>query len=177
MLYIGIDPGLTGAVAAIDNEYGVVMFWDTPIIEMTKTKKKTVVDVISGKAAGKKIKRDFLPAQMAQILAQFSPPCHVWIEKVGAMPGQGVTSMFGFGKGFGMWLGIIAALKIPYTEVPPQTWKKVIMSGIHDKDAYRLQAQRLFPQCTKDLSRKMDNGRADALLIAEYGRRVSPSAG
>ena len=89
MLYLGIDPGLTGAVAAIDNEYGAVMFWDTPIIEMTKTKKKTVVDVISGKAAGKKIKRDVLPAQMAQILAQFSPPCHMWIERLEPCPTRG----------------------------------------------------------------------------------------
>ena len=46
------------------------------------------------------------------------------VEKVGAMPGQGVTSMFNFGKSFGYILGVLEANKIPYQLVPPQTWKK-----------------------------------------------------
>lgn len=97
---------------------------------------------------------------------------HAFIEKVGAMPGQGVTSMFSFGYGFGVWMGILAALKIPHTLVTPQAWKKEMFAG-YDKDTdSRVIARRLFPvQTEESLSRKKDHGRADALLIAEYGRR------
>lgn len=157
-LYVGIDPGLTGAVAEIDIEDRIVTLFDTPI---------TTIKV------GKKIKTDYMPSEMASILERYTGTfCHVFIEKVGAMPGQGVVSMFGFGKGFGLWLGILAALALPYTLVTPQAWKKVIMEGKADKDAARLRAQELFPKVTGDLSRKKDIGRADALLIAEYGRRI-----
>ena len=79
--------------------------------------------------------------------------------------------MFNFGKGFGLWLGILAGLGIPHTLVTPQAWKKEMMQGMGDKDAARIRAQELFPHCVDSLSRKKDIGRADALLIAEYGRR------
>ena len=54
--------------------------------------------------------------------------CNVFIEKVHSMPGQGVASMFNFGKGYGIWIGILAALKISKTLVTPQEWKKEMMS-------------------------------------------------
>lgn len=156
-MIIGIDPGITGAVAFINA--GGVTATDTPSHEVK---------------SGKKTKQDYLPAQMAGILAPFSgkPGVHCFIEKVGAMPGQGVTSMFNFGKGFGLWLGILSALKIPFTLVTPQVWKKEIMQGMGDKDAARIRAQQLFPAKVQELSRKKDIGRADAILIAEYGRRT-----
>jgi crossover junction endodeoxyribonuclease RuvC len=158
---IGIDPGNTGAIAVIYPN-GVVMH-DTPVEIATKGKKSSI---------------SALPSEMAAILADVVDQCssegwglHVAIEKVGAMPGQGVTSMFNFGKGFGMWLGILAALRIPYTLVTPQAWKKEIMKGVSDKDAARGVGCRLFPAVARELARKKDIGRADALLIAEWGRR------
>lgn len=155
-MIIGIDPGITGAVAALAEIVGSV--YDTPIIEVKK---------------GKKITNEYNPSGMAEIIENLASleASHVFIEKVGAMPGQGVTSMFGFGKGFGIWLGILAALKVPYTLVTPQAWKKEIMEGIGDKDAARVRAIQLFPHLSGELARKKDIGRADALLIAEYGRR------
>ena len=155
MNIIGIDPGLTGAVAMIDRG-GVAYMWDTPTIVVKK---------------GKKTKTEYLPAQMVAILTDApTGPVHVYIEKVGAMPGQGVTSMFNFGKGFGLWLGILAGLKLPHTLVTPQAWKKELMQGMADKDAARIRAQELFPCCVDQLSRKKDHGRAEALLIAFYGK-------
>lgn len=156
-MIIGIDPGQTGAVAAIYPTGGHVVLVDAPV-EMVKK--------------GKGSKTEYLPAEMARIISEFSPS-HCYIEKVGAMPGQGVTSMFNFGKGYGLWIGILAALGIPYTLVTPQAWKKEIMQGVGDKDAARGRAQQLFPSMASQLSRKKDIGRADALLIAEYGRRLS----
>jgi len=157
MIVIGIDPGQTGAVVALEREGPV--FYDTP----TATFKKS----------GGGNKTDFVPAAMANILRDYDPlNCHVFIEQVGGMPGQGVTSMFGFGKGYGMWIGIIAALRIPHTFVTPQRWKKEFMLGKSDKDDGRLRAIELFPAAAEDLKLKKHIGRADALLIAEYGRRI-----
>lgn len=157
MIFIGIDPGQTGAVAMICN--GDVSTWDTPT---TITKK------------GKKNRTEYLPAQMSGILSDMtgSPEVHAFIEKVHSMPGQGVASSFNFGTGFGLWLGILAGLQVPYTLVTPQAWKKALMQGMADKDAARIRAQELFPCAAGMLSRKKDIGRADALLIAEHGRRM-----
>lgn len=158
MVYIGIDPGLTGAVAAI-YEDGKILLYDTPTIEIKVNNKK---------------KQDYIPSEMADILRDCSlTECQVFLERISARPGQGVTSMFGFGKGYGIWIGILSALEIPYTLVTPQAWKKEIMKCKSDKDAARLRAHQLFPQAVDRLNRKKDIGRADALLLAEYCRRVS----
>lgn len=153
MIVIGIDPGITGAVVSI-SEHGSVCFFDTPT---------------TPPGSGR---REFLPVEMADILYEFKNNSHVFIEKVHSMPGQGVASMFSFGMGYGIWIGIVAALKIPYSLVTPQSWKKDLMQGMKDKDASRLRAQQLLPWETERLKRKKDVGRADAFLIAEYGRRV-----
>jgi crossover junction endodeoxyribonuclease RuvC len=158
MITIGIDPGITGAIAFFRTGYQPQVF-DTPT-QQTKV--------------GRSIKQDYLPAQMAMLLEQCANELkaespHCFIEKVAAMPGQGVTSMFNFGKGYGIWIGILGALKIPFTLVTPQAWKKPIMQGIKDKDAARIRAQQLYPDLTPQLTRKKDIGRADAILLAHFG--------
>jgi len=156
-MIIGIDPGQTGAVAVILGN-GAVHLHDTP----TESVKK-----------GKGNKTEYLPSAMADIIADYEKhDIHVFLESVHSMPGQGVSSTFNFGKGYGIWIGILAALNIPYTLVTPQAWKKVMMLGNSDKDAARGRAQQLFPESSKELSLKKHIGRADALLIAEYGRRM-----
>ena len=158
MIYVGIDPGLSGAVAVIYPD-GTVDLLDTPVMATSKK---------SGKS-----KNDYLPYEMSALLKDIPRPCKVFIEKVHAMPGQGSTSMFRFGYGCGLWEGIIAALGLSLTKITPQAWKKELMQGMKDKDAARIRAQELFPDCVGELSRKKDCGRADALLIAEYGRRIT----
>lgn len=96
------------------------------------------------------------------------------VEHVGAMPGQGVTSCFSFGESFGWLQGVLDAMKIPYELVRPQKWKKVF-SCTSDKNTSIAVAQRLFPGV--DLRRtprchKPHDGKAEALLLAEYGRRI-----
>ena len=166
MKIVGIDPGLTGGVAVIDLDTNKVELFDTP----TEQRKKS---------SGKGIKTDYLPSQMADIiyLHTLDRKCHAFIEQVSAMPGQGVTSMFGFGKGWGMWLGILAAFQIPYSLITPQRWKKLLMQGMKDKEAAIGRALQLYPQCSSQLTVKRGQvtkpqalGRADALLIAEAGR-------
>lgn len=95
------------------------------------------------------------------------------LEKTHAMPKQGVVSMFRMGYGLGVWEGILAAQAIPYTLVAPQTWKAVMLRdmrrGARDKQASRLRAYQLFPQLAEQLKTKSSHGRAEALLLAQYG--------
>lgn len=152
---MGIDPGLGGAMALLVGLSGEVgeKAWvdDVPIIKVGQ-------------------KREYNVPEMAALVRNRRPH-HVYIEKVHSMPKQGVASSFNFGKGFGLWLGIVAALGIPYTLVTPQRWKGKMLDGqAKGKGASRLRATQLFPELAGSLTRVKDDGRAEALLIAAYGR-------
>jgi len=166
-IFLGIDPGQTGALARIEICDGVktVRFFDPPLFQ-----------VKSGTKAKPKIKNEYNEIAMARALKDFAFfPSGVAevvcvLEKVSAMPDQGVTSMFNFGMGFGLWRGMLSALEIPYSLVHPTTWKSVLMKDMpKEKDAARQRAIQLYPQAASELSRKKDIGRADALLLAHYG--------
>lgn len=155
---VGIDPGLDGAVCLLyDN--GHAELDDTPTLNVGR---------------GKVTKRDYAIPEMVRLLRRLQgDDVAVALEAVHSMPGQGVASTFTFGVGFGVWQGILAALGLPYDLVPPQRWKKTMMDGMgQDKDASRLRALQLFPHMCEELRRKKDNGRAEALLLAEYRRRL-----
>lgn len=157
MIYIGIDPGLSGAIAFITPNGGIgVYLYDTPTAE-----------------TGKGTKRDYLIANMSNFLSVLEEPFCI-LEAVHSMPKQGVASSFAFGRGLGIWEGILSAYSIPYAKVAPQTWKKAMLGDMprDNKDSSRIAATRLFPQVADQLSRKKDDGRAEALLMAEYGRRL-----
>lgn len=88
------------------------------------------------------------------------------IEKVHSMPKQSSQSGFTFGQSFGFLIGMLTALRIPYQFVTPQKWQKgmqCLTKG--DKNVSKAAAQRLWPNI------KMTHAIADALLIAEYGRK------
>jgi crossover junction endodeoxyribonuclease RuvC len=93
----------------------------------------------------------------------------VLIEESQAMPGQGVRSTWTTGYGYGLWLGVLGALGLAHTRIRPAVWKRRL--GLtSDKEQARLRAQQLFPSA--DLRRKRDHGRAEALLLAWYGRQA-----
>lgn len=99
-----------------------------------------------------------------------SGPKLIVIEKVHAMPGQGVSSMFTFGVSFGTVVGIATCCNARLLLVAPAAWKKKFNLIGKDKDAARKEAYMRFPSLRSELTRKKDVGRADALLLAEYGR-------
>lgn len=91
----------------------------------------------------------------------------VFIEIVHSMPKQGVASSFAFGRNYGFLRGVITALKYPMHDITPQKWQKFLSCLTHgDKNISKQKAQQLFPQL------KITLATADALLIAEYGRRT-----
>ena len=155
---LGIDPGLSGALALLDaDDYLGLTIIDAPTLKITTN--------------GKKRRRLDLYFLAGWLDANASAISHVFIEQVGAMPGQGVSSMFKFGEVFGALQGLVAANMIPMTYVTPQRWKKHF--GLTaDKDAARLHASRLLPQFAHLWTRAKDDGRAEATLIALYGAQT-----
>jgi len=142
---MGIDPGVTGAIA--------FYFPDAP--------GRIAVDDVP--VAGGEISAPHL----ASMVRRYSPTLAV-IEKVNAMPGQGVVSMFNFGRSYGDVRGVIGALNIPLHFVSPQKWKKHF--GLtSDKDQSRMLAIRMFPTVSEHFKLKKHDGRAEAALIALYG--------
>ncbi len=150
MTHIGIDPGLTGAIVAILPD-GAIEFHDMPILEI---KKKTQLDY----------------AGLAHILRRYADrgESTAAIEMVGAMPGQGVSSMFKFGQVYGAALATLATLQIPYRTVTPPVWKRSFRLVGCDKDESRSRALEMFPACVEHLRLKKHHGRADALLLAQW---------
>ena len=92
----------------------------------------------------------------------------VVIEQVSAMPGQGVTSMFNFGQSFGILKGICSAMQLPMYFVRPAKWKKYFNLINSEKDASRTKAIEIFPYFSSNLSKKKDNNKADAILLANF---------
>jgi crossover junction endodeoxyribonuclease RuvC len=105
-------------------------------------------------------------AGFAARLEQMRPDVIV-IEKVGSMPGQGVSSTFKFGVAFGLIQGVVAALKIETHFVAPAVWKKHFRIGA-DKEEARRVALQLWPDRSDLFGRKKDHNRAEAALIARY---------
>lgn len=147
---IGIDPGMTGAIAIMDlNE---LIVYDMPVYEITK-----------GKSVRKRI--DILA--LRKIL--FGPgPCHAFIEQVSAQPGNGAAAAFTYGWGCGVIEAVINCAEIPFTFVTPQKWKKTLQVPA-DKDGARFRASQLMPSFSHNWDRKKDHGRAESALIALYG--------
>lgn len=142
---LGLDPGVSGAIAFIfSDEPNRVAVEDVPVV------------------AG-----EISAALLADRIKAFGPSIAM-IERVSAMPGQGVSSMFGFGVSFGQARGVIGALNIPLHYVTPAKWKKHFRLS-SDKDDARKLALHLFPSCAASFARKKDHGRAEAALIARYG--------
>ena len=145
----GVDPGLDGALVVVSAE-GIVACHDMPTLSLGS-------------------KRRVDPAGVADILAGVGPAV---VERDHSMPKQGVASSFSFGESYGIILGVLAGLCIPYSLVTPQRWKKEMMEGQQrEKDASRMVARQLWPLSAVLFKRKKDHGRADAALIGEWGRR------
>ena len=146
-MYLGADPGLSGALAWV---------WDNG--EVGQTIKMPATE------------RDILDAIRTYDLHE----TRAVIEKVHSMPKQGVASTFKFGRNFGTLLMALTAVDIPFEEITPQRWQKEFslvfpksmnLSITEKKNRHKRKAQQLFPQM------KITHAIADALLLAEYCRR------
>lgn len=151
MIYIGIDPGQKGAMAIIYPD------GDIAVHEFSRESYRFFLE-------------DIYQGHECTICC---------LERVNAMPGQGVTSMFKFGENFGFIQGLLTAYAIPYELVTPRIWKKEFqITG--DKNTSIEVCKRLFPNVSlrrTDRCKKDSSDFAEALLMAEYARRKMKSYG
>ena len=145
---IGVDPGASGAIVILED--GVPIEWCTmPVMKV---------------GSATRVNAAALAAFFDDSVAE-----HVYVEQVGAMPGQGVASMFNFGHNCGTIMGVLGALSIPHTLVTPQAWKKAAGLIGTDKDAARTRAIQLWPDWRELDKKGTGQALADAALIARYG--------
>jgi hypothetical protein len=138
---MGIDPGYSGAIAVVD-EAGLL------------------VDVVRLKETEHDVSSFMLGRQLTVELAI--------LEKVSAMPRQGVSSTFKFGTSYGFCRGILVCNRVRFEVVTPGTWQRAmgcLTKG--DKNVTKSAAQRLWP------AEKVVHAIADAMLLAEYARRLA----
>ena len=140
MKYIGIDPGINGGVAVIDNYYSISTFKcpKTPV-EMAEALKETIDD-----------------------------EAVALLEKVHSFPGQGVVSTFTFGANYGQWQGILSALGVKYELITPKMWQKKYQPLSKEKKDRKNQLKQLAKD--KFPSEKVTLYTSDAILLALYLR-------
>jgi crossover junction endodeoxyribonuclease RuvC len=159
---VGIDPGALGGLGVLDlDDAGEVIaaaLVRTPRVEVLRNRKRRL---------------DYDPTAMRDLLLRAVdgrvPTIHgveVALEAQGARPGQGVASSYRTGVGFGLWLGLVVAARVPYRIVMPQAWKRHAGLLGADKRASRLRAQERFP--TLGAIPPADEGPAEGLLLAAY---------
>jgi crossover junction endodeoxyribonuclease RuvC len=148
-MIIGIDPGLSGAVAALHYDGGLAWVQDLPVVN-----------------------NNIDPVTFHMLLRQHDISLAV-VEQVHSMPKQGVAGVFKFGKGYGAVLGVIAAHEIPLAEPTPSQWKQGMGLG-KDKELSRALAIKTWPSMAEYFKLKKHDGRAEAALMALwYLRKTS----
>lgn len=145
---IGVDPGaISGAWAAIEAKSGLVkLAEDLPVVDRMICPSAWASDIEDLMAMG---------------------GVEAIVEAVHSFPGQGVSSSFRFGQGYGTILGVLGAMKIPVRLVPPVKWKRAL--GLdRDGEKSRALAISLYPAAASLMSKKLHHNRAEALLLAHY---------
>lgn len=153
--FIGCDPGLKGGIAILQNNK--VELYPMP----------TIGD------------KDYDIQAITYIFGQHKDSDLVCVERQQSMPGQGLSSTFKTGQGFGILLGVLSALGLRYDVVPPQRWQRVLFAGMplkqDTKYSSEIVAKRLFPHANfkrSDRSRVDADGLTDAACIAEFAQRT-----
>lgn len=154
---VGIDPGIDGAIAAVQDGTRLLYLCDMPTITENR---------------GGKDKRSVNGAAVATAIGDIIAACphediHVCIEHVSSSPQMGVTSAFSFGHSFGIMEGVVQAKRLPLHRVRPALWKKA-MKYTSDKETIRADMIRMFPGAELHLKRHADRAEAIALAIYLY---------
>jgi Holliday junction resolvasome RuvABC endonuclease subunit len=153
----GVDPGIFGGLAIVElNDGAAPQLLDAIDIPVTGVKAKERVDVLA-----------------IRTWIETHQPAHAVIERAQAMPKQGASSGFKYGRATGAIEAAVALCEIPLTVIEPTVWKKFHGLRGGDKEGSRQRALMLFPAAHALLARKKDHGRAEAALIALVGSTAS----
>jgi len=153
-LILGVDIGVSGAIAIMTGDGDLVEIHDMPTL-----------------GDGPKGRRAVNGPLLAEIIGK-AGYSRAFVELVGARPGEGSVGAFAFGRSRGVVEGVLAALGVPVTLIAPPSWKRAV--GIPPgkekaKDASRSEAIRRWPLKAALFARVKDDGRAEAALIAVAG--------
>ncbi|TQE06225.1 hypothetical protein C1H46_008165 [Malus baccata] len=161
---IGVDPDVSGALALLKADD------DDPASSSARVYDSPHLKVL----VGKRVRRRLDAKSIVQLLGSFdAPPGTVaYVEQSTPFPQDGKQGWWSGGFGYGLWIGILVAMGFSVVPVSSVSWKsKFEISGsMYTKDDSRRVASALFPSLKSMLERKKDHGRADALLIAAYGK-------
>ena len=158
MIVAGVDPGATGAIFVLDTETRAMWCYDMPTVEYIDSKRRKLQRVDPRSAQQVMTGHELVNGRI-------DAAC---VEKVGAMPNQGLSSTFAFGRAAGVIEGVMACHAATITTLRPQEWQQIarVKGGEQVKDNARARAAALFPEKAEWFKRKKDSGRADAALIA-----------
>jgi len=163
MIILGVDPGLTGALAWLRCAPGkapeILHVQDVPTVKARFGRSQTIREHID------------VPTLAAALCGPGGVlrPDSAIIEEVQALPKQGLTSAFRFGFVAGALQATILSARVPLTRVQPQVWKPAVgLPPGSDKGASRRRVLELFPASSALFSREKDHGRAEAVLLAAY---------
>lgn len=156
MRILGVDPGCYGALALLCDNGRYLGVWDMPILLLRR---------------GKTDKAEVDGVELARLLRGLYRDDIVVLEQVGGLPGQSAPAAFNFGRAAGAVEYAAKALGLRVETVAPVTWKKALRVN-EGKDGSRALAMRMWPEKADLFKRKKDDGRAEAALIAEWGRRT-----
>ncbi len=154
MIILGVDPGLSGALAWIDQVGTLLRVEDMPVFEVMR---------------GGKAKREVNVTGLAMLLSDFAPDI-CFFEQTGGMEGDSPMSAYNFGRAAGAAEAAAKTAGARFEFVAPHVWKKAMGLIGTAKDQSRAKATNRWPAFAKSFSRKLDDGRAEAALLAEYGR-------
>jgi hypothetical protein len=172
-ILIGIDPGLTGALAVL-HDGGTPVFFDMPLMRK--------------RVKGKQVNAGMLAVLLRGIRGRNPGASFLAVvEEVGTHKGEGPVGAMSFGRTVGVIDGVLATLDVPAITVTPQIWKKSLNlmrkrgessrdTKSERKDEARALALKLYPECSYELALKKHGGRADALLIATWAHRSEVTA-
>lgn len=153
-LVVGVDPGLSGAIAFYNYETKLL----ESVHDMPTKKRNNGRNEIDVFALTQIFDRRWVQIEIAVI------------EEVGSMPNDGAVQAFAFGYATGIVTGILGGYNIQTIRTPPSVWK--LMVGLtSDKNLSRSRAAKLFPELAPAFARKKDDGRAEAAILAHFAQR------
>nr|XP_011458990.1 PREDICTED: uncharacterized protein LOC105349862 [Fragaria vesca subsp. vesca] len=162
----GIDPDVSGALALLkgNNNHSAssAQVYDSPHLKVL---------------VGKSVRRRLDAKSIVELLNSLDAPLGsiAYLEQSTPYPQDGKQGWWSGGFGYGLWIGILVGLGFSVVPVPSQLWKKSfeLTGSMSTKDDSRRVASALFPSLSCELTRKKDHGRAEALLIAAYGKGMN----
>lgn len=152
MRVLGVDPGCGGAIALLDGGR-LEAVHDMPVFRILR---------------GKSEKREVDGYRLGNLIRELKPDI-AFVELVGGITGQSAPAAFNFGRASGGVEYALKALGVRVELVPPGTWKKAMKVNA-SKDGARASACARWPGVAAWFARVKDDGRAEAALIAEWGR-------